>query len=64
MAARRLDYFVAGTRVVWDVNPRTTTIHRYGADDPGRPVVFGPGEVADAEPAVPGWRMAVDEIFA
>jgi len=25
--------------------------------------VFRRGEVADAEPAVPGWRMPVDELF-
>jgi hypothetical protein len=26
--------------------------------------VFGPGDTADAEPAVPGWRLAVDDLFA
>ena len=25
--------------------------------------VFRRGEIADAEPAVPGWRMPVDELF-
>ncbi len=24
--------------------------------------VFKPGEIADAEPAVPGWRVSVDEV--
>src|SRR5262245_62117211 len=33
--------------------------------DPHTPVaIFRRGDVADAEPAVPGWRMPVDEIFA
>lgn len=63
MAAKRLDYFEAGTRVVWDVDPETSTVHRFRADDPSQPFTFGQGQVADAEPAVPGWRMPVDEIF-
>jgi hypothetical protein len=35
----------------------------YKASDPDNPVIFRRGEVADAEPAVPRWRMAVDEVF-
>jgi hypothetical protein len=27
-------------------------------------VMFRRGDIADAEPAVPGWRMPVDELFA
>ena len=63
MAARRADYFEAGTTVVWDVDPLAETVRRYRADAPDHPTVFSRGEVADAEPAVPGWRMAVDEVF-
>ena len=44
MAAKRADYFEAGTLVVWDVDPVARTI-------------------ADAEPAVPGWKVSVDDIF-
>jgi hypothetical protein len=29
-----------------------------------QPVVFRRGQIADAELAVPGWRMAVDDVFA
>ncbi len=64
MAAKRADYFAAGTLVVWDVDPEADLVHAYRAAAPDRPVTFRRGEVADAEPAVPGWRMAVDEIFA
>lgn len=64
MAAKRADYFAAGTQVVWDVDVlRERWIRVYHADDPENPVVFRRGEVADAEPAVPGWRFAVDELF-
>ena len=54
----------AGTLVVWDVDPIAKRVSVYRPGAPGQPVHFGPGEIADAEPAVPGWRMAVDRIFA
>ena len=64
MAAKRADYFAAGTQVVWDVDAlREELIRAYRANDPDRPVVYRRGEVADAEPAVPGWRFPVDELF-
>jgi Uma2 family endonuclease len=61
---KRRDYFFAGTRVVWDVDPVAETITSYKADDPLTPIVSRRGDTADAEPAVPGWRPAVDAIFA
>jgi Uma2 family endonuclease len=63
MAAKRADYFEAGTLVVWDVDPLAGCVHVYRPDAPDRPVTFVRGEVADAEPAVPGWRMPVDRMF-
>ena len=33
-------------------------------DDPANPTTYRRGDVAEADPAVPGWRIAVDEIFA
>jgi Uma2 family endonuclease len=64
MAAKRADYFEAGTLVVWDVYPIAGVVRSYKAGSPDRPTEFGPGQEADAEPAVPGWRIAVDRIFA
>jgi Uma2 family endonuclease len=64
IAAKRVDYFAAGTLVVWDVDPLAETIVSYKASDPGRPVTYRRGDTADAEPAVPGWRQAVAELFA
>jgi Uma2 family endonuclease len=64
MAAKRADYFACGTLVVWDVDLQSEeVIKSYKATDPEHPVTFRRGEIADAEPAVPGWRMAVDELF-
>ena len=59
-ALKRADYFAAGALVVWDVGPVAGVISCYAAADPLASRRFGPGEVADAEPAVPGWRLVVD----
>jgi Uma2 family endonuclease len=65
MAAKRADYFACGTLVVWDVDLLSPdVIKSYKASDPDQPIVFRRGDIADAEPAVPGWRMAVHELFA
>jgi Uma2 family endonuclease len=64
MAAKRADYFAAGALVVWDVDPVDGVIDCYRASAPDRPERFGPGQTADAEPAVPGWRLSVDWLMA
>jgi Uma2 family endonuclease len=64
MADKRADYFAAGTQVVWNVDPLAECIHVYRAADPQRPTTFHRGEIAEAEPAVPGWRVAVEWIFS
>jgi Uma2 family endonuclease len=64
MARKRADYFAAGTLVVWDVDLLNEDVVRaYGADAPTHPRIFRRGERADAEPAVPGWSMSVDDLF-
>jgi Uma2 family endonuclease len=64
MAAKRADYFEAGTWVVWDVDPIAECVHVYRDTAPDPPVSFSRGQDVDAEPAVPGWRVAVDWVFA
>lgn len=64
LADKRADYFAAGTQVVWDVDILAETVACYRAAAPTLPVVFHSGDVADAEPVVPGWRMTVDDVFA
>lgn len=69
MAAKRRDYFAAGTQTVWDVDllseQGASVIRKYiaatGADTPA--AIFAPSEVADALPALPGWAMPVDDLF-
>ncbi len=64
LAAKRQDYFAAGTSVVWDVDLLSEDVIKvYRAADPGTPQIYRRGEVAEAEPAVPGWKIPVDELF-
>ena len=58
------DYFSAGTQVVWDVDVLSdVVIKKYTASNPEYPVLFLWSDTADAEPAVPGWKMAVNRLF-
>ncbi len=64
MAEKRADYFAAGTLVVWDVDLLGADIVRvYRAERPDAPTVYHRGETAEAEAAVPGWTMPVDDLF-
>ena len=64
LAAKREDYFEAGTKIVWDVDPITEEIHVYRAESPDQPITFLSGQIVDAEPLLPGWRVQLDWIFA
>lgn len=62
--AKRSDYFAAGTGIVWDVDVlRDELIRVYRASAPNAPTAYRRGEIAEAEPALPGFRFAVDELF-
>jgi Uma2 family endonuclease len=64
IAEKRADYFAAGTLVVWDVDVlRERVVHVYRASDPQRPTIYRSGDVAEAEPALPGWSMPVDGLL-
>jgi Uma2 family endonuclease len=64
MQEKRADYFAAGTKVVWDVDLESDDVVRvYRASAPDAPTNYRRGELAEAEPAVPGWTMPVDELF-
>ncbi|MBC7909627.1 MAG: Uma2 family endonuclease [Pyrinomonadaceae bacterium] len=64
MAKKRADYFATGTQVVWDVDLLSEDVVRvYRASDAQHPKIYQRGEVAEAEPAVSGWTMPVDDLF-
>ena len=64
MSQKRADYFACGTLVVWDVDLLGDEVIRsYRADLPYTASVFKRDEIANAEPAIPGWTFAVNELF-
>lgn len=64
LAAKRRDYFAAGTLCVWDVDLLSPdVIKAYYSTDPDNPKIFRRGDLADAGNAVPGWSMLVDDLL-
>jgi Uma2 family endonuclease len=64
IAEKRADYFAAGTQVVWDVDLLSEDVVRvYRANQPNHPTIYRRGDLAEAEPAVPGWTMPVNDLF-
>jgi Uma2 family endonuclease len=64
ISRKRMDYFAAGTLVVWDVDLLGEDIVKsYSANDPNSARIYRRGDFAAAEPAVPGWSVAVDDLF-
>jgi len=64
IAQKLSDYFATGTIVVWDVDLLSDDVVKvYRASEPAKPTIYRRGEVAEAEPAVPGWTIAVDDLF-
>lgn len=64
IAQKLADYFATGTLVVWDVDLLSDDVVKaYRASEPKKPIIYRRGEAAEAEPAVAGWTMAVDDLF-
>jgi hypothetical protein len=38
-------------------------IRIYHKDNPTHPIIYRRGDQANAEPAVPGWSIVVDDLF-
>ena len=55
------EYFAAGVRVVWVIDPaaRTVRIHHDG----GEPVSLAPGAVVTGGDVLPGFELPVDDVF-
>ncbi|HET7293571.1 MAG TPA: Uma2 family endonuclease [Vicinamibacteria bacterium] len=64
LAAKRADYFAAGTQVVWDVDVlRDGWIAVFRSVAPDSPTVYRRGQTAEAEPALRGWTFPVEQLF-
>lgn len=64
MAEKRADYFATGSVVVWDVDLESEEVVRvYRSSSPSDTTFYRRGELAEAEPALPGWTMPIDDLF-
>jgi Uma2 family endonuclease len=64
IAKKRVEYFAAGTFAVWEVNLLgEDVIKLWRSYAPEAPRIFRRGDTAEAELAVPGWSMPVDDLF-
>jgi len=64
MAEKRADYFAAGTLVVWDVDVlREKIVRVFRSTQPDNPTRYVGGDIAEAEPALPGWTMPVNSLL-
>lgn len=58
---KMLEYFSAGTRVVWYIYPKQKQVWVY--TDPKEVTICHEGDVCSAEPAIPGFTMNVSDVF-
>jgi Uma2 family endonuclease len=61
MARKRKEYFLAGTRLVWLVNPRTRTVDVYTAPDEF--ATLTESDALDGGDVLPGFTLPVRAIF-
>lgn len=57
-----LEYLAAGSRLVWVVDSETRSVSTYRSR--AEAYLLGEGDVLDGEDVLPGFRMALEELFA
>lgn len=57
------DYFLSGTQIVWDVDTRRQVIRVYRSPIVDSFTTYTRQEIAEAEPALPGWRLPLATLF-
>jgi Uma2 family endonuclease len=62
MARKRQEYFAAGVRLVWIVDPVARTVAVYTAPEQGS--VWQEGQTLAGEPVLPGFTLPLRELFA
>lgn len=55
------EYLAKGTRLAWIIDPKTRSVAVFAPD--ALPYRLGPGEFLDGGDVLPGFRLAVDQIF-
>jgi Uma2 family endonuclease len=62
MRRKRDEYFEAGVTLVWIVDPDKRTVTVFSAPDEG--VVYSQHDVLEGETVLPGFKLAVQDLFA
>ena len=62
MERKRKEYFEAGVRVVWEVDPEPRTVTIYTPD--GTVTVLGASQQLDGGDVLPGFSLELGELFA
>ncbi len=62
MAVKRQEYFTAGVRLVWEVNPEPRTVTVYTA--PAQGTVLTEADVLDGGDVLPGFTLPLSDLFA
>lgn len=62
MKRKRHEYFKAGTKLVWEIDPRSRTATVYQA--PTKKKRLTESDVLDGEKVLPGLRIALSDVFA
>ena len=62
MSRKLHDYFTAGVRLVWYIDPASRTARAYTAADEG--VAFGATGVLAAGEVLPGFQLPLERLFA
>jgi Uma2 family endonuclease len=62
MARKRQEYFAAGVRLVWIVDPVARTVAVYTA--PEQSTVWSEDQTLAGEPLLPGFTLPLRELFA
>ena len=61
MARKRKDYFTAGVKLVWLIDPAKRTATVYDADDAG--TLLAPTDSLDGGKVLPGFTLPLAELF-
>jgi Uma2 family endonuclease len=61
IARKMKEYFAAGTRLAWIVDPKTETVRVHRS--PEEFVVLKAGDVLDGGDVLPGFQVPVQELF-
>jgi Uma2 family endonuclease len=61
MERKRGEYFRAGTRLVWEVDPGTRSVAVY--TQPDSPTILRDADILDGGPVLPGFSLPLSEVF-